>query len=215
MRIFLCGLTVLAVLSLCICPSLADEEIQPSGSLEEAIARAQAAVAESNMTFTISTVGFDLAPGSDAERHLQEISQIGGGAYFAAADDGSLSQAVAGAALGQSSGYGEMPIVTSPRNGDTVGPSTMVTGKVSPGAFVVLHTEVYDEVTGEFVKKVPGHRHRADDSGNFALLIATPLVSFGEKHALRYEIHAFTARPDGWKSAHAIVTVHQQTNQNP
>lgn len=202
------ALMIFALLGCCIATSMA-EDIQPAGSLEEAIARAQAAVADSSMTFTMSTVGFDLTPGSDAERHLQEISQIGGGAYFAAADDGSLSLAMAGAASGQASGYGEMPIITSPRNSDTVGPSTMVTGKVSPGAFVVLHTEVYDEVTGEFVKKVPGHRHRADDTGNFALLIATPLVSFGEKHALRYEIHAYTARPDGWKSAHAIVTVHQ------
>lgn len=185
----------------------------PGETLADAAKEAQQAVANSTMKISINTVGFDLYAGSEAEQYLQEMAQIGGGSYFAAADGGQLTQAMTGAATGQTSGYGGTPIITSPQNADAVGPATMVTGTAEiPGdGVIVIQTQVYDQLSGEFIKMVPGHRHRLKPDGSFALLIATPRISFGVKQPLRYEIHAFTATRDGDKSAHAIVTVDQQS----
>ncbi len=193
------------------CAAGNSEEITPAANLREAIERARQAVANSPMKISISAVGFDLATGSGAEKYLQEISQIGGGAYFAASDSGQLTAAMAGAATGQTSTYGNMPQVTSPKNGEQVGPSTLVIGRAQPNSVVVIQTEVYDQLDGQFIKMVPGHRHAPKPDGSFELLIATPLVSFGEKRPLRYEIHVFTVTRDGDKSPHAIITVQQRS----
>ncbi len=180
-------------------------------TVEQALQEAQQAVSNSSMRLSINTVGFDLTAGSEAERYLQEISQIGGGAYFAAADSGQLTAAMAGAATGQTSAYGDMPQVASPSNGEQVGPSTLVIGRAQPNSVVVIQTEVYDQLDGQFIKMVPGHRHAPKPDGSFELLIATPLISFGEKRPLRYEIHVFTVTRDGGKSPHAIITVQQRS----
>jgi len=187
------------------------QQITPATSLQDALERARQAVSNSSMKISINTVGFDLPAGSEAERYLQEISQIGGGAYFAAADSGQLTAAMAGAATGQTSTYGNMPQVASPRNGEQVGPSTLVIGRAQPNSVVVIQTEVYDQLNGQFIKMVPGHRHAPNPDGSFELLISTPLVSFGEKRPLRYEIHVFTVTRDGGKSPHAIITVQQRS----
>ncbi len=183
----------------------------PNETLEDAMKEAQAAMANSSMKISINTIGFDLTPGSEAENYLQELSQIGGGSYFAASDSGQLTAAMAGAATGQTSTYGNTPQVTSPTNGEQVGPSTLVIGRAQPNSVVVIQTEVYDQLDGQFIKMVPGHRHAPKPDGSFELLIATPLVSFGEKRPLRYEIHVFTVTRDGDKSPHAIITVQQRS----
>ncbi len=183
----------------------------PGETVADALKEAPQAVANSSRKLSISTVGFDLSPGSEAEKYLQDMASIGGGAYFAASDSGELTQALTGAATGQTSGYGGTPIITSPQNADLVGPATMVIGtaRLQGDGVIVIQTQVYDQLNGEFIKMVPGHRHKLNPDGSFALLVATPLISFGVKRPLRYEIHAFTATRDGDKSAHAIVTVEQ------
>jgi len=175
----------------------------PGETVADAVKEAQEAVANSTMKISINTVGFDLYAGSEAENYLQEIAQIGGGSYFAAADGGRVPGRSELARRGASGPAGRR---------DTVGPATMVTGtaQIAGEGVIVIQTEVYDQLNGDFIKMVPGHRHKLNPDGSFALLIATPLVSFGVKRPLRYEIHAFTATSDGNKSAHAIVTVDQQ-----
>ncbi len=205
---------VSALLLLLLLAAVCEAEIvdltAPGETLEDAMKEAQAAMANSSMKISINTVGFDLSPGSEAEKYLQELSQIGGGAYFAASDAGQLTQAMTGAATGQTSTYADIPQVISPTNGEQVGPSTLVIGTARPDAVVVIQTEVYDQLDGKFIKMVPGHRHAPEPDGSFELLIATPLVSFGEKRPLRYEIHVFTVTRDGGKSPEAIVTVDQK-----
>ncbi len=205
-------LIVLALLlTAAACPAEIVDLSTPGETIEDALKEAQAAVANSPMKLSISAVGFDLSPGSEAEKYLQDMASIGGGAYFAASDSGELTQALTGAATGQTSGYGGTPIITSPQNGDTVGPATMVVGtaQLQGDGVIVIQTQVYDQLNGDFIKMVPGHRHKLNPDGSFALLVATPLISFGVKRPLRYEIHAFTATRDGDKSPHAIVTVEQ------
>lgn len=105
---------------------------------------------------------------------------------------------------------GEAPIVTSPVNGAQVGPSTLVVGKAVPGSLVVIQTKVFDIKDGvEFSRMVPGHRHRTNDDGSFALLISTPRAFFSSESSVRYEIHVFTATREG-QSPHRIIKVTQK-----
>lgn len=105
---------------------------------------------------------------------------------------------------------GEAPIVTSPVNGAQVGPSTMVVGKAIPGSLVIIQTKVFDTKEGvEYSRMVPGHRHRTNDDGSFALLVSTPRAFFSSESTVRYEIHVFTATREG-QSPHRIIKVTQK-----
>lgn len=185
----------------------------PGETVEDALKEAQQAVANSSMRVSVSAVGFDLGEGSEAEQYLQQITQIGGGQYYTTSESGDLSNAMTAATRGQQSTSSNIPVIKSPANGEKVGPSTLVVGVAEPGSVVVIQTEVYNQSTGEFIKMVPGHRHRTEPDGSFSLLVSTPLVTIGEKDTpLRYEIHVFTVTREGGKSPEAIVTVQQQEN---
>ncbi len=78
--------------------------------------------------------------------------------------------------------------ITSPQEGDVVGPSTPVRGYCSQRAFVVVITEVRS-AAGEQVGMVPGIRHWTNDDNSIQVRVATPRISFGEKwEALTYII---------------------------
>ena len=103
---------------------------------------------------------------------------------------------------------GEAPIVKSPQKGDIIGPSTLVVGVAPLGSLVVIQTQIYDTLDdAKYYRMIPGHRHRVNPDGTFALLIATPRAFFWEQRPLRYEIHTYTVTADGKESPHAIVTV--------
>lgn len=96
------------------------------------------------------------------------------------------------------------PDVSSPKNGDKLGPNVDVVGKTEGKQFVIIITDVY--VKGELLKAVPGHRHWTDDEGNFALRIAIPRVRGVASSDLKYKIRVFTMRPDREKSPETVVT---------
>jgi len=175
-------------------------------TVESALAEAQQAVAQNPMPIQINAVGLDVEGDNDAISYLQSVAAIGGGNYYAAADASQVEAALTGAATGAASSFTGAPVITSPRNGDTVGPSTTVVGRAQPGQLMVVWTAVYDAATGELKKKVPGHRHFTDETGGFSLVISTPRIFMGADIPLRYEIHAqaFTGRTG---SLEAIVTV--------
>ncbi len=70
--------------------------------------------------------------------------------------------------------------ITSPQDGDVVGPSTPIRGYCSQRAFVVVITQVMS-AAGEQVGMVPGIRHWTNDDNSIRVRIATPRISFGEK----------------------------------
>ncbi len=101
---------------------------------------------------------------------------------------------------------GQAPVVTSPTDGYVAGPSTLVVGKAPLGSLVVIQTFVFDTTDDGYIKMVPGHRHKVNPDGSFALLVATPRIAFGEKQrVVRYEIHVFTITRDGRKSPSAVI----------
>ncbi len=191
---------------------LAEEEVsRPGETIAEAEARTKAALANSNMKISISAVGFDIPAGSEAEKYLQGTARAGGGGYFTANDAGELAEAMGAAAAGQTSiagGAGDRVTITSPKDNDTVGPSTEIVGKTAPNALVVIYTVAYPYTTDKQPKMVPGIRHRATATGDFTFRIATPRVSFGDPNIqVRYAIHAHTLKEDRSKGPETVVNV--------
>lgn len=70
--------------------------------------------------------------------------------------------------------------ITSPQDGDVVGPSTPIRGYCSERAFVVVITEVMS-TAGERLGIVPGIRHWTNDDNSIRVRVATPRISFGDK----------------------------------
>jgi hypothetical protein len=166
------------------------------------------------MQVQVSTVGLGIEHDPAAQSYLQQTAQIGGGGYFTASDTGQLSAALGAAASGQTGTAAMSPdqvLITSPRDGDQVGPSTVVEGRTGPNEIVVIYTLCFNEDTGEQIRKVPGIRHKATESGDFSFRIATPRVSFGDRSAkVRFEIHAHIVRAGGFQGPETVVTVYEQ-----
>ena len=78
--------------------------------------------------------------------------------------------------------------ITAPTAGQTVGPSTAVTGSCSQRAFVVVITEVKRE-NGESLGLVAGLRHWTNDDHSISVVISTPRLFTGANEKLTYIIH--------------------------
>lgn len=190
------------------CAAWAERDLAaPGETVESALQEAQRAVAQRPLPIQINAVGLGVQGDANAVAYLQQMAAIGGGHYYEATGPDDVEAAMMSAATGAPSGFMGAPIITSPRNGEVVGPSTVVKGRARAGALVIVWTAVYNAKTGELMEKVPGHRHRADQNGEFALRISTPRVYLGQDVPLRYEIHAQTMDEKGNKSLEAIVTV--------
>lgn len=103
----------------------------------------------------------------------------------------------------------QAPIVSSPKDGDHVGPNFDVNGTAQPNAVVVISTDIIDANTGELLKSVPGHRHLPDPSGAFSLRIAAPRLPEELLRVVRYRIHVRSEGAD-FKSPETLVTVYPQ-----
>lgn len=79
--------------------------------------------------------------------------------------------------------------VTEPQEGAEVGPATEVIGQAPPGSLVIIITEVYDEESGDLLRKIPGIRHRPNEDGSFHFRVATPRISFGTDTKLVYKMN--------------------------
>lgn len=184
----------------------------PGRTTDESIAIAREAVANSRMQITMSAVGFDIREGSTAEVYLQRVADVGRGAYFRAEVGGQLAQVMDYAATGQRgmvvAGGPEAVQIHTPREGETVGPSVVVSGRTQPGALVVIYTIPFRADTGEELKSVPGARRQAEADGSFTVRIAMPRVAFGATDArVSYQIRAHVARPDGSTGPESQVDV--------
>jgi hypothetical protein len=211
-------MALLLILPLLLLPALGSAEEDPlqeevlstpGETLEQSLAKAQAVAAQSQMNVTVSAVGFDIPPGSEADKYLQATAQAGNGGYFTANDAGQRAAALGAAAAGLSSPgtvAGDTVVLYKPTEGEIVGPSLEITGKTTPGVLVVVYTIAYPFLTDEEPQLVPGTRQRAKDTGEFAFRIATPRVSFGEREAqVRYAVRAYVLHADGTKGPETVV----------
>jgi hypothetical protein len=162
---------------------------QPDETVETARQEAEEALATSTVNITISTVGFGIPAGSEAESYLQETSRIGGGAYFTAADGGELTEAMGAAASGQA-GITRGVTITSPRDGDRVAGRVQVSGTGRPGALIVVSTEARAQDDDELLRDVPGSRHRIEEDGTWQVWVAAPALPDNVAQPLYYVIKA-------------------------
>ena len=78
--------------------------------------------------------------------------------------------------------------ITSPREGQVVGPATSITGMCSQRTFLVVITDVYFD-NGELLGRVPGIRHWTNDDNSISVRIATPRLYLQPDVRLKYVIH--------------------------
>ena len=97
------------------------------------------------------------------------------------------------------------PEVTTPANGDRVGPSIAVQGQADGKQFIIVITDVYVAGRAKPVGSVPGIRHWTNENGSFAFRVATPRVFNAKDSDLTYKVRVFCARP-GEKGPETVVT---------
>ena len=78
--------------------------------------------------------------------------------------------------------------ITSPTEGQSVGPSTPITGMCSQRAFLVVITDVNME-SGELLGSIPGIRHWTNDDNSISVRISTPRIYTQPNEKLTYIIH--------------------------
>jgi len=184
------AVTTITLLAILVAPACARRMLSEDGeTVETARQEAQQAVANSPISITISTIGFDIPAGSEAESYLQQTSQIGGGGYFSASDSGQLSEAMGAAASGQAAGPVGVTI-TSPREGDRVAGRVKVTGTGKPGALIVVSTEARAQDDDELLRDVPGSRHKIEADGTWQVWVAAPVLPDNVAEPLYFVIKA-------------------------
>ena len=100
----------------------------------------------------------------------------------------------------------QAPVVTSPKEGERVGPNFDVIGTAQPGAVVVISTDILNNETGAFLRSVPGNRHLPDRTGAFSLRIAAPRVPDEALSRIRYQVHIRSEGVD-FKSPETVINV--------
>ncbi|MGI5818177.1 MAG: hypothetical protein ACOX9R_08775 [Armatimonadota bacterium] len=185
-------LSLVVAFSTMLAPAHAQRELSaPGETVESARQEAVEAVRQSPVPLTISTVGFDIRPGSEAERYLQETASIGGGGYFFATDGGQLTEALGAAAAGQTIAMPTAGVaITTPRDGDRVAGRVEVAGTGRPGALIVVSSEARSQATDELLRDVPGSRHRIEDDGTWQVWVAAPTLPDNVAVPLYYIIKA-------------------------
>ena len=101
------------------------------------------------------------------------------------------------------------PVVTSPANGDKIGPNVLVTGSTEGKQFVIIITDVYLKGKDAPIKSVPGIRHWTNDDGTFCFGISTPRVPWYPSADLTYKIRVFTQRPGQEKGEVTVITCYK------
>ena len=100
------------------------------------------------------------------------------------------------------------PTVTSPTEGERMGPDATVRGQTVPGALVVIVTRVYKKEGDEFIKMVPGIRHNVGGNGAFEYRIAIPVVINLDPADCYYDIDV-SAIKDGVQSESTVIRVYR------
>ena len=100
----------------------------------------------------------------------------------------------------------QAPVVTSPKEGERVGPNFDVIGTAQPGAVVVISTDILNNETGALIRSVPGNRHLPDRTGAFSLRIAAPRVPEEAMSRIRYQVRIRSEGVD-FKSPETVINV--------
>jgi len=104
----------------------------------------------------------------------------------------------------------QAPTVTTPKNGDRIGPSVDVKGSLGHYGLMVVITDVYNSKTNEKLASVPGIRHYTEQNGTFAFRISTPRNAWGENVPLTYKIRTFELKGKDSPGPETVVTCYAE-----
>ena len=115
---------------------------------------------------------------------------------------------IVGAMLCMAASFAQGPTVTSPKNGDRIGPAVDVVGNLGHKGLIVVITDVYRDDTNKKVSSVPGIRHYTENDGKFSFHIATPRNPWGKDVPLTYKIRVFELKGPTSPGPETVVTCH-------
>ncbi len=87
--------------------------------------------------------------------------------------------------------FAQGPTVTTPKEGDRVGPNIDVAGNLGHKGLIVIITDAYRTDTNAKISSVPGIRHYTKDDGSFAFRVATPRKTFDINASVVYKVRVF------------------------
>ena len=95
------------------------------------------------------------------------------------------------------------PVILQPGEGEAVGASPVVEGRIQPGLLATAWVEIYPESDPETRTVLPAVRHLSDDQGDFRIPLSLPAAD-RDSSTLIYELHVVAESP-GFRSPPAIV----------
>jgi len=99
--------------------------------------------------------------------------------------------------------------ITSPTEGQMVGPRIEVYGTAPGGAMIVVNTEARARDDNSLLKLVPGLRHKIPADGNWHVAVAAPVLPANVAEPLYYVVKAYYETP-GYRSDEVSVTVFRE-----
>jgi hypothetical protein len=111
-------------------------------------------------------------------------------------------------ALGTTAAFAQGPRVTTPRDGDRIGPAIDVEGNLGHKGLIVIITDVWRGDTHEKIATIPGIRHYTEEDGSFSFHVATPRNYRGEEADLTYKVRVFELKGPKNPGPETVVTCH-------
>lgn len=99
--------------------------------------------------------------------------------------------------------------ITSPTQGQLVGPRIEVYGTAPGGSMIIVNTEARKRSDNSLLKTVPGLRHAVPADGNWHVAVAAPVLPANVSEPLYYVVKAYYETP-GYRSPEVSVTVYRQ-----
>ncbi|MCD6359761.1 MAG: copper amine oxidase N-terminal domain-containing protein [Armatimonadetes bacterium] len=107
------------------------------------------------------------------------------------------------------SGGAQQLAITSPVEGQIVGPRIEVYGTAPAGSMIVVNTEARARANGSLLKVVPGLRHSVGDDGTWHVAVAAPVLPANVAEPLYYVVKAYYQTP-GYRSPEVSVKVYRE-----
>jgi hypothetical protein len=99
------------------------------------------------------------------------------------------------------------PKVTTPKEGDRVGPAIDVKGDLGHKGLIVIITDVWRLDKNEKVSSVPGIRHYSEDNGTFDFHVATPRNPWDKTVSIEYRVRVFELKGPNNPGPETVVKV--------
>jgi hypothetical protein len=102
--------------------------------------------------------------------------------------------------------FAQGPTVTTPKEGDRVGPNIDVAGNLGHRGLIVIVTDAYRSDTNAKISSVPGIRHYTKDDGSFAFRVATPRRASDINASVVYKVRVYEMKGPDNPGPETVIT---------